>query len=480
MKTKPVDAMSRLEMLGTLFKTRILKTALVLLSFAGMNCVAVEDFSPGQFRNGDTVAFIGDSITHNGVYNQQILLYYATRFPERRFAYWGLGIAGDTAAGACTRYPWDIAPHKPTVAAIMLGMNDIGRFDPEARYGKSEASAGEGRRKELLDLHFQNMRKLCESLAKDGCRMILLTSMYDQTSGELFKNFKDSYGANDALASCADYYRKLAVEFNGSVVDINTPMTKLNNEWQRKDRSFAIVGPDRVHLNQVGGLVAAYLFLKAQNVPSLVSSMNIDAAKGSVVSQENCQISNVVKGADGISFECKESALPFPVRAAAQQALFVVPFTNDLNREMLTVSSLPPGGYTLLIDGKPVEEFFDTELFAGVNLAENDKTPQYAQALKVANLNDQRNAAEDKLRQIAAVRLFFFEKEGIKPGDAEGEKRVLDDCVKNKRLPWAVNGYIKYKPEEGKVAEELANLYSGMYRESQPITHKYEIRRNKS
>jgi len=78
------------------------------------------------FRDGDRVCFVGDSITKQGGYHAQILLFYATRLPEVRVQMWNCGIAGDTAAGGVKRYDWDIAPHKPTVVSIMMGMNDVG------------------------------------------------------------------------------------------------------------------------------------------------------------------------------------------------------------------------------------------------------------------------------------------------------------------------------------------------------------------
>ena len=80
-----------------------------------------------QFKKGDTVAVIGDSITHGGRYHAFIYLFYATRFPDREIKMYNCGISGDSAAGACRRFEWDIAVHKPTAATVLLGMNDVGR-----------------------------------------------------------------------------------------------------------------------------------------------------------------------------------------------------------------------------------------------------------------------------------------------------------------------------------------------------------------
>ena len=49
------------------------------------------------FRPNERVAFIGDSITHEGSYHTLIRAFYATRFPERNVYRFNLGISGDIA-----------------------------------------------------------------------------------------------------------------------------------------------------------------------------------------------------------------------------------------------------------------------------------------------------------------------------------------------------------------------------------------------
>ena len=46
-----------------------------------------------QFKDGDRVCFIGDSITHGGSYHSNVYLYYLTRFPDREFRVWNKGIS---------------------------------------------------------------------------------------------------------------------------------------------------------------------------------------------------------------------------------------------------------------------------------------------------------------------------------------------------------------------------------------------------
>ncbi|MBL6829474.1 MAG: GDSL family lipase, partial [Puniceicoccaceae bacterium] len=96
--------------------------ALLLLGLLSLGTPLKASVPP--FQHGDRVAFIGDSITHGGRYHADIYLYHATRFPNRPFVIHNCGISGDTAPGTNIRFESDIAVHRPTVATIMLGMND--------------------------------------------------------------------------------------------------------------------------------------------------------------------------------------------------------------------------------------------------------------------------------------------------------------------------------------------------------------------
>ena len=98
---------------------------------------ALSALPPQPFVDGDVVCFLGDSITHGGLYHKDIADFYALRFPDRKIKMINCGIGGDTAGGALGRLDWDVLAHQPTVITIMLGMNDIGHSnyysDPENR-----------------------------------------------------------------------------------------------------------------------------------------------------------------------------------------------------------------------------------------------------------------------------------------------------------------------------------------------------------
>jgi hypothetical protein len=159
-------------------------------------------------------------------------------------------------------------------------------------------------------------------------------------------------------------------------------MNAINQKYQATDPNFSVVGGFRIHPGPEGHLVMAYEFLKAQHVPSDVARFSIKGTDGTVTSTNNCRIDQI-KAANGtVSFTYSANALPFVLDWWTQPALKWIPFTNDLNQEVFQVTDLPAGNYDVQIDGKTVATSTAAELAAGVNMSENDKTPEYQQAFK--------------------------------------------------------------------------------------------------
>jgi lysophospholipase L1-like esterase len=431
-----------------------------------------------KFEDGDRVCFIGDSITHQALYHTQILLFYATRFPQMRLEVWNSGLAGDTAAGAVRRYAWDIAPHKPTVATIMLGMNDV------SRHLYAEGKAGpqiEAQRQKAIDDNIANMGKLASLLAKDGTRLIFITpSLFDQTGNQKTEKLE---GVNDALKACGDASRKLAARYKAGRVDFNGPMEALNKTGQAKDPGFTIIGGDRVHPGPVGHLVMAYLFLKAQGISPTVADMAIDAQQRAVLKQDNCEISALSLTNGTLSFTCLEKALPFPSDASNEKALELVPFTADLNRETLKVTGLPEDKYELLIDGLPVLKTNATALTDGLNLAMLKNTPQYRQALRVQQLIAERAVVEGrKLRTFAQIEHLFFSP--LKDRSPEIERKVLEenlasmrktDNIWNRYRIGVIESYQKLLPEKASLEQQSAELFAKAFAANKPQVHLFAL-----
>lgn len=101
----------------------------------------------------------------------------------------------------------------------------------------------------------------------------------------------------------------------------------------------------------------AWLFLKAQGAPSLVSRVVIDTSAGLVAECANAAVSGLAKTGSGWSFQVLEQALPFPVDEAAQPVLPLLPIEQELNQEILAVKGLAAATFELRIDGGAVGRY---------------------------------------------------------------------------------------------------------------------------
>ncbi|QYY35949.1 SGNH/GDSL hydrolase family protein [Ruficoccus sp. ZRK36] len=465
---------------------RLLTTA--LLGLLALSAAHADTSAPraSVFKDGDRYAIVGDSITQSGTYHTWVALYYTTRFPQLDLALTNCGISGDSTGGTLRRYGWDIAPFQPTVATVMLGMNDIGRD----KYGQPNPP------QDVLDYQMrkieaykENMTKLVKQLQDDGARVVLVTpSPYDDTADLPSESY---VGANAALGECADFLTQMAADSNGEIelIDLHGPLTALNLEQQKTDPSFTITGPDRVHPQSPGHLAMAYFFLKAQGAPAEVSAVGIDASKQSVTVARNAKVSDVTYDAAKatLSFTSLEGAIPFSVSEYSSPALEYIDFNEDLNREMLTVANLPAGSYTISIDGQPVGEacsWSAEELASGINLSTLDDTPQARQAAKVRDivvgwwslmLRGDRTIANVEhwhLRDIPHPIAF----EDVQAGLEEKLARLeASDKRLDKLNAKYIKRYLEMKPKQEEIEKELPQMIEQARAAAQPVPHTYVI-----
>ena len=71
---------------------------------------------------------------------------------------------------------------------------------------------------------------------------------------------------------------------------------------RKKNPQYTLIGADRVHPKGPGHTMMAWLFLKAQGAPALVSDLKIDAKNVTVIKCENASVSNLQKEKDGADF----------------------------------------------------------------------------------------------------------------------------------------------------------------------------------
>jgi len=336
-------------------------------------------------HNGDTVVFYGDSITEQNYYNQYVELYTATRFPLMRVHFYGAGVGGDRVTGGAggpidQRLERDVFSEKPTVVTVMLGMND----------GGYRATTDE-----IEQTYVKGYQHLLDSIREHvpGVRLTLLgPSPFDDVTRPV--TFPGGYNA--VMQHFAEIDQSLADKYGAAFVNLNPAVVAAIQKADRMDPKLAVLLlPDRVHPDTVAHWVMAEALLKGWHAPATVSDVTIDASAGIVTEERNAGVSQLEQSANGLKWSEIEGSLPLPItRRNATQAMLedLSDIEQQLNQEMLRVTGLPPGRYTLSIDGETVDTFSPDALAAGINLADYG-TPMFHQAQRVSWLVRDRDEA---------------------------------------------------------------------------------------
>ena len=227
-----------------------------------------------QFQAGERVAFIGDSITHGGHYHSYIWLYYMTRFPNMPLYFFNCGVGGDTADSMDYRLASDVLAKDPTYMTLTFGMNDSGYWDTYNREDTEELS---NKKVEASLKAFDSIVAQMKSWDGEADIVMIGGSPYDETSR--FNN-DVLVGKNAAICRIIDRQKEVAGQNGWGFVDFNAPMVEIAEAEQVKDLTFCFSRQDRIHPDQDGQMVMAYLFLKAQGLAGRkVAQMGINARR---------------------------------------------------------------------------------------------------------------------------------------------------------------------------------------------------------
>lgn len=389
----------------------------MLLSLVYINCDYLQaQTTIPRFEEGERVVFVGNSITHGGHYHSFIWLYYMTRFPDKPITIMNAGIGGESAWDMKDRLDYDVFNRKPTYVTLTFGMNDTG-YDIYMKDDAKELS------EQRIAKSLESYREIEERLlAKNKIKKVLIGgSPYDETSR--FNNFI-LRNKNNAILKIIDAQRTSAKKNGWGFVDFNQPMREISRKEQEADSTFTFCRIDRIHPDNDGQMVMAYLFLKAQGLAGdEVSSVSIDAHHSSVITHKNCKISKLKKSGADLTFDYLAYALPYPLdsisrsgwgnKRSQRDAMRLVPFMEEFNQERFQVTNLEKGMYRLTIDNQFIDNLSSEKLANGVNLADYPNTPQYQQAAKIMYLNEERFEVEKRFREYLWTEYSFLKKEGL-------------------------------------------------------------------
>ena len=429
------------------------------------------------FKAGDRVCFVGNSITNNGEFYHNILLYYATRFPDQPITFFNCGISGDVCSGVLKRMNSDILIHNPNYAVIKLGMNDVNRGMYSLHSNNNADTLA--KREEAINSYKTNLDKIINIFLSKGIKVILQKpTIFDQTA--VLKR-ENNFGVNDALKRCADYIQTLADKYKLPVVDYWTILNNANIEVQKKDSTATIIGQDRVHPGSAGHLIMAYQFLKTTNAPQTVSEIILDKdEKNSNKQSKNCLVTDYKNGKKEINVTVKENSLPFPTIEGQKQALELFPIINDLSVEKLVVKN-GKGKKQLTIDTSIIGTFTCEELANGINLSLYQNTPQYKQAIQVKDVLNKMWKAVSDLRTIEYVEFKFL---SDYKGDKDNMKEIkayLDNLYKTKLSGTGFykiqfDRYQVVKANQQQLLLDFDTFREAAYKAAQPTEHNFIIK----
>jgi len=458
---------------------RVFITALALLGSLGRSTAQIQPLTP--FQAGERIIFLGNSITEAGYYESYIWLYYMLHFPDRRITVYNGGIGGDRAKNILDRFDDDVLPKKPTTICLTFGMNDTGYF--EFLWANAD-SAAKARVKESGE-YFEKIR---EKLRKIGSakKVMISSPLYDET----VKNPKNLFPKkSEAMRDIAAFQEKAAQEDRWSFVDFLRPMTEISILEQKKDSTFTLTGSDRIHPGNAGHFVMAWLFLKQQGMTGQpVADMVIDAAAGKTVRSDNCRISSLSGAPGDLRFDYLAFSLPFPQDSVPRlwgnpqrqtEALDVIPFNEEMNREKLTVKGLGEGNYAVTMDGRPIGNWTGAQLGKGIDLATLKNTPEYDQAMSVLWLNEERMALEAKLRSYYWLQFNYFREIGMMyadnaaASDSVNTKATKDWAVASKKDNYRAARYVAVR--EG-WQKQMDLLIDEIYKANRPRKHTIRIK----
>lgn len=309
-----------------------------------------EDFA---FRDGDTVAFLGDSITAARGYTKIVEHYTLMRFPQRDVRFVNAGKGGDTAMGSIERLERDVFAPGATVVTVAFGVNDIG-------WGvKADA--------EHKQRYLDGVRGIIEACGKRDVRVILCSpAITNETPDKAEVGF---------LQAMTDEGLALAKSLGAQTIDLQRGMREIqrrviaaNEKVKDPEKQTKLHVADGVHLNEFGHLAMAFAMLKGLGAPAEVSSLTLDA-KTAVVEASGCRASDVEVDASGVRFTRLDDGLPLNLGTFSAFNYRFIPIPDGINGYRLAMKNLVPGKYEIRAEGRALGTATAQQLAHGLNIS---------------------------------------------------------------------------------------------------------------
>jgi lysophospholipase L1-like esterase len=216
--------------------------ALVVLA-----CSAVPAAEKLSLKKGDTIIFLGDSITQGGEgptgYVGLIRKHLAAKHKELGVKVINAGISGHKVPDLEKRLKRDVLDKKPTLVVIYIGINDVwhGESDPKRGTSKERFESG--------------LKDIIGQIQKAGARVLLCTPSVigeKKKGGNKLDRKLDEYSAVS---------RKVARDKKVPLCDLRKAFVGHLAKHNKDNKERGVLTRDRVHLNDAGNKLVARTIL---------------------------------------------------------------------------------------------------------------------------------------------------------------------------------------------------------------------------
>jgi len=210
--------------------------AILALSFIAISTGRTQE---PAVKNGDNIAFLGDSITAQGATNPGGYVQLVINGLETsgvKAAMIPAGVSGNTSKNMLARVDRDVLSKKPAWMTLSCGVNDVW-------HGADGVP---------LDQYEQNITSIVDQAQAAGIKVMILTATM------IREDQKNDF--NQKLTAYNDFLKSLATKKNCLLADLNAAMQK---EVSATPHAGNLLTIDGVHMNIDGNIMMASAILKA-------------------------------------------------------------------------------------------------------------------------------------------------------------------------------------------------------------------------
>lgn len=348
----------------------------------GLEAGASEGMVP-LFEDGETVGFIGDSITHvtysDCGYVELVEQYYLSRFPERQIEFRNLGIDGYKAGDFLNIYDLDPALRGLDRAVIMLGTNEaILELSPEEYIG--------------------NMAQLVERLKQEGLAgediLLLSPPICDENWAMGYR-----WAFEDWVLEYMEELESKAREWGVGYLDFHTSMARLTEEIQEEDAGNSLTR-DSIHPNDMGHRLIAFYFLQAQGLGGEPLS-EIRIPENGEPETIRDEITDFYRNERGMLGRLHTQTLPVADEGELSAFRDFCQEGDVLYGKLLQVEGLSPeASYQVSMGEAVLGEFTGEALSEGIDLTVLEGHPQQEAMRQIADLGRERHQRSAEHRNM--------------------------------------------------------------------------------